>query len=246
MPPPGIEEALPPANLHRGYAPHMPPQLAPSILTADFGNLAQQVRDAEAAGIHLWHLDVMDGHFVPPISFGKEVIAAVRQASDGEHLIEAHLMVANPGSQFEDIANAGAQRLIFHYEAAGTTDHAQQLIHAVRQLNCQAGIAISPETPVNLIAPLLPHLDEVTVMLIRPGWGGQAMHPELLEKVTELAARIRAEGITLEIEVDGGVKAHNARACVDAGASILVAGSAIFTPDATPAAATASILAALE
>ncbi len=218
--------------------------IAPSILTADFGRLAEQVRAAEEGGIDLWHLDVMDGHFVPPISFGKEVIAAVRAASDGR-FIEAHMMVAKPAEQFADLAGAGAQRLIFHYEAAGSLDASREHIRMCRDLGCQAGIAINPETPVEAIAPLLRDLDEVTVMLIRPGWGGQAMQPALLEKVTDLAGRIRAEGIDLQIEVDGGVKAHNASSCADAGATILVAGSAVFNPQETPQAATAALRVAL-
>lgn len=218
--------------------------IAPSILTADFGNLARQVRDAETGGIDLWHLDVMDGHFVPPISFGREVIAAVREASDGR-FIEAHMMVAKPSEQFADLAAAGAQRLIFHYEAVGSLEASREHIRMCRDLQCEAGIAISPETPVEAIAPLLAELDEVTVMLIRPGWGGQAMRPDLLAKVSDLAARVRAEGIALAIEVDGGVKAHNARSCVDAGATILVAGSAIFSPHEPPQSAVAALRAAL-
>jgi len=220
------------------------PQIAPSILTADFGRLAEQVRAAEDGGIDLWHLDVMDGHFVPPLSFGKEVVAAVAAASDGR-FIEAHMMVAKPAEQFADLAQAGAQRLIFHYEAAGSVEASREHIQMCRDLGRQAGIAINPETPVEAIAPLLRDLDEVTVMLIRPGWGGQQMQPALLEKVTDLAARIAAEGITLEIEVDGGVKAHNAGQCASAGATILVAGSAIFNPNETPQAAAASLFAAL-
>lgn len=218
--------------------------IAPSILTADFGRLAQQVRETEAGGCDLWHMDVMDGHFVPPLSFGREVIAAVRAASDGR-FIEAHLMVARPAEQFADMAGAGAQRLIFHYEAAGSVDAAREYIRAAHALQCQAGIAINPETPVSAIAPLLADLDEVTVMLIRPGWGGQAMRPELLPKVSELAARIQAEGISLAIEVDGGVKAHNAHQCTAAGATILVAGSAVFNQQQTPAEALAELRAAL-
>lgn len=218
--------------------------IAPSVLTADFGRLAEQVREAEAGGCDLWHMDVMDGHFVPPLSFGREVIAAVRAASDGR-FIEAHLMVAKPAEQFADIAGAGAQRLIFHYEAVGSVEAAREHIAAARALQCQAGIAINPETPVTAIAPLLADLDEVTVMLIRPGWGGQAMRPELLTKVSELAARIQAEGISLAIEVDGGVKAHNAHACAAAGATILVAGSAVFNPQQTPQDALAELRAAL-
>ena len=220
------------------------PLIAPSILTADFGRLAEQIRAAEEGGIDLWHLDVMDGHFVPPISFGKEVIAAVAAATDGR-FIEAHMMVAKPAEQFADLANAGAQRLIFHYEAAGSVEASREHIQMCRDLRRQAGIAINPETPVEAIAPLLHDLDEVTVMLIRPGWGGQQMRPELLDKESDLAARIRAEGITLEIEVDGGVKAHNAAQCSAAGATILVAGSAIFNPDETPQQAAASLFSAL-
>jgi len=219
-------------------------KIAPSILTADFGRLAEQVRAAEEGGIDLWHLDVMDGHFVPPLSFGKEVIAAVAAATDGR-FIEAHMMVAKPAEQFADLAEAGAQRLIFHYEAAGSVEASREHIQMCRALDRQAGIAINPETPVEAIAPLLRDLDEVTVMLIRPGWGGQQMQPALLEKVSDLAARIAAEGITLEIEVDGGVKTHNAARCAVAGATILVAGSAIFNPNETPQAASASLFAAL-
>lgn len=222
----------------------MPVLIAPSILTADFGNLAQQVRDAEAAGIDLWHLDVMDGHFVPPLSFGKEVIAAVRAASD-DRFIEAHMMVAKPAEQFADLASAGAHRLIFHYEATGSVEASREHIQMCRELSCEAGIAINPETPVEAIAPLLRELDEVTVMLIRPGWGGQSMRSELLKKVSDLAGRVRAEGLSLLIEVDGGVKAHNARACVEAGAAVLVAGSAVFNDDEPVTDAVASLMAAI-
>jgi ribulose-phosphate 3-epimerase len=220
------------------------PLIAPSILTADFGRLAEQVRAAEEGGVDLWHLDVMDGHFVPPLSFGKEVIAAVAAASDGR-FVEAHMMVAKPAEQFADLAHAGAQRLIFHYEAAGGVEASREHIQMCRDLGRQAGIAINPETPVEAIAPLLRDLDEVTVMLIRPGWGGQEMQPALLDKVRDLSARIAAEGITLEIEVDGGVKTHNAAVCASAGATILVAGSAIFNAQQTPQEAAAAILEAL-
>ncbi|MDA1010901.1 MAG: ribulose-phosphate 3-epimerase, partial [Chloroflexi bacterium] len=215
-----------------------------STPTADFGHLADQVRAAEAGGIDLWHLDIMDGHFVPPLSFGKEVVAAVAAASDGR-LIEAHMMVDRPGEQFADLANAGVQRLIFHYEAAGSVAAARNLIRACRDLGCQAGIAINPETPVETIAPLLRDLDEVSVMLIRPGWGGQEMRTDLLDKVRDLSARIASEGIALEIEVDGGVKTHNAASCASAGATILVAGSAIFNALQTPQEAAAGLFQAL-
>ncbi len=213
--------------------------IAPSILTADFGRLAEQARAAEAGGADLWHLDVMDGHFVPPISFGREVVAAIRAAST--LFIEAHLMVANPREQFADIAAAGAQRLVFHYEAVGGIDAAREHIAAARALGCQAGIAINPETPAEALFPLLDALDEVVVMLIRPGWGGQQMQPALLDKVRTLRARAAAASLPLLIEVDGGVKPHNASMCVEAGATLLVAGSAVFNETQTPEQALAEL-----
>ena len=223
-------------------------QIAPSILTADFGNLAQQVRDADAGGAGLWHLDVMDGHFVPPLSFGKEVIAAVRAATP--KFIEAHLMVAKPGEQFEDMAKAGAQRLVFHYEAAGSLHAARALAQQAHDLGCEAGVAINPETPVEALYPLLDTLDEVLVMLIRPGWGGQVANLDLLDKVRALRAHLTAEGRAstsraMAINIDGGVKATNARTCAEAGASILVAGSAVFNATQTPQQALAELLGAL-
>ena len=217
--------------------------IAPSILTADFGRLAEQIRAAEAGGADLWHLDVMDGHFVPPISFGREVIAAVRAAST--LFIETHLMVAKPGEQFADMAAAGAQRLIFHYEAVRDLDAAREHIAAARALGCEAGIAINPETPADTLFPLLVTLDEVVVMLIRPGWGGQQMQPALLDKVRTLRARAEASGLTLGIEVDGGVKSHNSSICVDAGATLLVAGSAVFNHEQTPSEALAGLRSSL-
>ncbi|MSQ42452.1 MAG: ribulose-phosphate 3-epimerase [Dehalococcoidia bacterium] len=218
--------------------------MAPSILTADFGRLAEQVRAGDAGGADLWHMDVMDGHFVPPISFGKEVVAAVRAATP--RLIEAHLMVANPGAQFADLAAAGAQRLMFHYEAAGSVEAARALVRQARDLGCGAGIAISPETPAEALFPLLDALDEVVVMLIRPGWGGQQANLALLDKARVLRARAAAAGLAPLIEVDGGVKAHNARACVEAGATVLVAGAAVFNAAQTPQAALAALRAVLE
>ncbi len=218
-------------------------QIAPSILTADFGRLAQQVRDADDGGAGLWHLDVMDGHFVPPLSFGKEVIAAVRAATP--RLIEVHLMVDRPGEQFADMAGAGAQRLIFHYEAAGSAVAARDLARQVHDLGCDAGVAINPETPVEALYPLLDTLEEVLVMLIRPGWGGQQADLGLLDKVRALNAHLTAEGRAVAINTDGGVKAHNARACAEAGASILVVGSGVFNAEQTPQQALSELHAAL-
>ena len=201
------------------------------------------MRDADAGGAGLWHLDVMDGHFVPPLSFGKEVIAAVRAATP--RFIEAHLMVERPGEQFADMAQAGAQRLVFHYEAAGSAEAARALAQQAHDLGCEAGIAINPETPVEALYPLLDTLDEVLVMLIRPGWGGQQANLDLLDKVRALRAHLTAEGRAMAINLDGGVKPTNARACAEAGASILVAGSAVFNATQTPRQAIADLHAAL-
>ena len=215
--------------------------IAPSILTADFGRLAEQVCAGDAGGADVWHLDVMDGHFVPPLSFGKEVIAAVRAATDRP--IEAHLMVAHPGEQFAEIAAAGAHRLILHFEAVGSDiEAARAHIAQARTLGCEVGVAINPETPAEALLPLLDAIDAVVVMLIRPGWGGQEANLELLAKVRAL----RAAAPGLAIEVDGGVKPHNARACAEAGASILVAGSAVFNATQTPAEGIAALRASLQ
>ncbi len=215
-------------------------QIAPSILTIDYGRMAEQIAAAEKADADVWHLDVMDGHFVPPITFGDNLIATVRRLSSLP--IEAHMMVANPADHFGALAEAGADRLIFHLEAASDLDDARALINTVRALDREVGVAISPETPAVAVRPLIESLDEVVVMLIRPGWGGQQMNEELLEKVA--AVRSMDDG-RLRVEVDGGVKAHNAGRCVEAGADTLVAGSAVFNPDQTPAEAIAELRAAI-
>ena len=214
--------------------------IAPSILTADLGRLADAVAAAEAGGADVMHIDVMDGQFVPQISFGPLIVEAARKAVSLP--IEAHMMVADPLEQLEPLAEAGAGRLIFHLEA---TDEPQREIARARELSCEVGIAISPQTPAAALEPWLPQLDEVTVMLVYPGRGGQALIPELLDKVRELRAALDALGSNAVIEVDGGVKAHNAPECVEAGANLLVAGSAVYNPGQTPQEALAELRAAL-
>ena len=211
--------------------------IAPSILTADFGRLADQIEAADESGPLIWHLDVMDGHFVPPLSFGTEIIKAVSEMTD--NLVEVHAMVAHPTEHFDDFVKAGASRLIFHYEAAmeapnlGGPGLGETVLRA-RETGSEVGIAISPSTSVTEIEELLPEIQQVTVMLIRPGWGGQQMNPALLDKVTELRELSTKLNLSLNIEVDGGVKPDNAKLCIDAGANILVAGSAVFNHDSTP------------
>lgn len=217
--------------------------IAPSILTADFGRLEEAARAGEAAGVDLWHLDVMDGHFVPAITFGASVVEVFRRASTLP--IEVHLMVANPADQLRPFAEAGVRRLIFHHEAGTGAAESAALLEATRALGCERGIAISPETPVAAIEGLLADLEQVTVMLIQPGRGGQPMMPELLEKVRALRALIDARGLATRIEVDGGVKASNVASCLAAGAHIAVAGSAVYNEAQTPPEAVAALDAAL-
>ena len=214
--------------------------IAPSILTADLGRLADEAAAAEAGGADAMHLDVMDGRFVPQISFGPPVVEAVRRAVSLP--IEAHLMVADPLAQLAPLAEAGADRLIFHLEA---TDRPQRELDRARELSCETGIAIGPRTPAAALAPWLPQLDAATVMLVHPGRGGQALIEGLLGKVRELRARLDAAGLGAALEVDGGVKAHNARRCAEAGATLLVAGSAVYHGGERPQQALAALRRAL-
>lgn len=212
-------------------------RVAPSILSADFAQLGAQVDEVMAAGARVIHFDVMDGHFVPPITIGPLVLGGIADrvhAAGGA--LDVHLMIAAPERQIEEFAKAGADSITFHAEA---TPHAHRTLHAIRELGCCAGIALNPGTPVEAVAELRGCADLVLCMSVNPGWGGQAFIESSPAKVERLAPLVG----DARIEVDGGIDAETAGPIAAAGASIFVAGSAVFGSD-DPAAAYAAIAAA--
>lgn len=208
------------------------PRIAPSILSADFGRLRAQVEEIVAAGASVIHVDVMDGHFVPPLSMGPQVLSAL---ADLDVMLDVHLMVERPERQVADFAKAGANQITVHAEA---TPHVHYALQEIRDAGCQAGLAINPGTPVGALDGV--ELDCALVMTVNPGWGGQAFIPASLERIRQVRALIGPEA---ELEVDGGIDASSAGPCAEAGASLFVAGSAIFGQD-DPAAAYAAIASA--
>jgi ribulose-phosphate 3-epimerase len=204
-------------------------KLAPSILTADFAALGDQIRAGEAGGADYIHLDIMDGRFVPPITFGPLVVEAVRRAT--KLPLDIHLMVEHPERQFDAFAEAGANILNFHIEAA---PHADRLLRRIHAMNKRAGICINPGTPLSAIEEVLAVADQVMVMMINPGWGGQKLLPEMLEKVRRLRAMLDARGLSPDIELDGGVKVNNVSQCIAAGGDVLVCGSSVYNAEGSP------------
>jgi ribulose-phosphate 3-epimerase len=215
-------------------------KLAPSILTADFGRLAGQIRAAEEGGADYIHLDVMDGHFVPPITFGPIVVEMVRKVTALP--LDIHLMIEQPERQFDAFAAAGGDIINFHIEA---THHADRLLRTIHAMGKRAGICLNPATPLAAIDHVLDVADQVMVMAINPGWGGQKMIPSMLDKVRALRATLDARGLGPDIEIDGGVKANNAGACAAAGASVLVCGSSVYNAEASPRENLAALRAAI-
>jgi ribulose-phosphate 3-epimerase len=198
-------------------------KIAPSILTADFSRLGEEVRAVEAASADYLHLDVMDGHFVPPITFGALVVATIRRLTALP--LDVHLMVERPERHLEAFAEAGATLLTVHVEAC---PHLHRTLQQVRDLGCRPGVSLNPATPLSAIEEVLGEVELVTVMGVNPGWGGQTFIPSTLDKIRRLRALLDERGLGAEIEVDGGVHVDTAPRCVEAGARVLVIGSGIF------------------
>ncbi len=198
-------------------------KLAPSILSADFSRLGEQVTEATKAGADYIHIDVMDGHFVPNITIGASVVAAIRRQTSLP--LDVHLMVESPWEQVNQFAEAGADIITVHIEACS---HIHQVVQTIKELGVKAGVALNPGTPISTLNEVIPSLDLVLVMTVNPGFGGQTFIEAMLDKIARLRAELDRRGLVAELEVDGGINAEVAPRVVTAGARVLVAGAAVF------------------
>ncbi len=197
--------------------------LVPSVLSADFTRLGEQVREAEAAGAQRIQIDIMDGHFVPNITMGQLVVAAIRRCTSLP--LEAHLMITNPQEFIEDVARAGADVIIVHQEVC---PHLHRVIQQIKTAGKQVGVALTPSTPVFMLEDILSLLDLVLIMTVNPGFGGQEFIPETLPKIARLRYMLDQRDLHCDVEVDGGIHEGTVGQVVRAGANLLVAGSAVF------------------
>lgn len=200
--------------------------LAPSILSADFAGLGEQICKLDEVGAQYVHIDVMDGMFVPSISFGMPIIRSIRSCSD--RIFDVHLMIEEPGRYIADFAEAGADLITVHAEAC---KHLDRTVESIKEKGLLAGVALNPATPLSAIEYILPKVDMVLIMSVNPGFGGQKLIPYTVQKIRDLKKIIDEKGLKPDIEVDGGINLENVTEVLDAGANIIVAGSAVFKGD---------------
>jgi ribulose-phosphate 3-epimerase len=198
-------------------------KLAPSILSADFARLLEDVKKVEEAGCEYLHIDVMDGHFVPNITLGPNIVKSLRK--DVNMVFDAHLMIENPDMYIKDFAEAGCDIIVVHQEAC---KHLHRTIQNIKSYNIKAGVALNPATPIETIKHILKDVDMVLIMTVNPGFGGQSFIDSMIDKIRELKAIVDEQSLNIDIQVDGGIKPSNVADVVKAGANVIVAGSAIF------------------
>ena len=201
-------------------------KLAPSILSADFARLLEDVKKVEEAGCEYLHIDVMDGHFVPNITLGPGIVKSLRK--DVNMVFDTHLMIENPDNYIKDFVDAGSDLVVVHQEACR---HLHRTIQNIKSYNVKAGVALNPATPIETIKHVLEDVDMVLIMSVNPGFGGQSFIESTIEKIQELKKLIDEKNLNVDIQVDGGIKPNNIDKVVKAGANIIVAGSAIFNSD---------------
>lgn len=201
-------------------------KIAPSILSADFSKLGEEIKDVERGGADWIHIDVMDGHFVPNITIGPLIVEAVRPIT--KLTLDVHLMIENPDQYIEAFAKAGADYITVHAEAC---THLHRTIQLIKSYGVKAGVVLNPATPPSVLDYVLEDLDLVLLMTVNPGFGGQAFIPSVLDKIEKVRNMIDEKGLSIDIEIDGGVNPETARLCVERGATVLVAGSAIYNKE---------------
>ena len=198
-------------------------KLAPSILSADFARLGEQIDEVARAGADYIHVDVMDGHFVPNITIGAPVVASIRPITSLP--MDVHLMIEHPERYISEFAHAGADIITVHVEAC---PHLHKTIRLIKELGARAGVSLNPATPLGAVEEFLPHVDLVLIMSVNPGFGGQSFIPETLPRIASMRKMLDDRGLSAELEVDGGITADNAPEIVKAGATVLVAGNSVF------------------